>query len=125
MSIKVNHLSRQYGQQMAVNDISFEVNEGEIVGFLGPNGAGKSTTMKIITGFLPPTTGTALVGGKSITDHPLAVKKKSWVFARAQPVVPGHVRARIPGLHSRYFWTVLIFKEESRIRDGSRLWTNR
>ena len=86
MSIKVNHLSRQYGQQMAVNDISFEVNEGEIVGFLGPNGAGKSTTMKIITGFLPPTTGTALVGGKSITDHPLAVKKKVGYLPEHNPL---------------------------------------
>ena len=82
MSIKVTHLSKQYDRQLAVDDVSFAVNEGEIVGFLGPNGAGKSTTMKIITGFLPPTEGTALVEGESVVDHPMSVKKKSGVFTR-------------------------------------------
>lgn len=86
MSIKVTHLSKQYGQQMAVDDISFAVNEGEIVGFLGPNGAGKSTTMKIITGFLPPTEGTALVGGESVVDHPMSVKKKVGYLPEHNPL---------------------------------------
>ena len=86
MSIKVTHLSKQYGQQMAVDDISFAVNEGEIVGFLGPNGAGKSTTMKIITGFLPPTEGTALVEGESVVDHPMSVKKKVGYLPEHNPL---------------------------------------
>lgn len=71
---------------MAVDDISFAVNEGEIVGFLGPNGAGKSTTMKIITGFLPPTEGTALVEGESVEDHPMSVKKKVGYLPEHNPL---------------------------------------
>lgn len=86
MSIKVTHLSKQYGQQRAVDDISFAVSEGEIVGFLGPNGAGKSTTMKILTGFLPPTEGTALVGGESVADHPISVKKKVGYLPEHNPL---------------------------------------
>jgi ABC-2 type transport system ATP-binding protein len=63
MSIEVAHLSKTYGEQKAVNNISFKVNKGEIVGFLGPNGAGKSTTMKMITGFLEPDHGEISVSG--------------------------------------------------------------
>ena len=74
MSIRVSNLTKQYGLQRAVDDISFEVNEGEIVGFLGPNGAGKSTTMKVITGFLPPTSGSILVAGENVVENPMAVK---------------------------------------------------
>ncbi|HEU4860219.1 MAG TPA: gliding motility-associated ABC transporter ATP-binding subunit GldA, partial [Chitinophagaceae bacterium] len=65
-----------YGEQKAVNDISFKVNKGEIVGFLGPNGAGKSTTMKIITGYLEKTSGEAYVCGMNVADQPLETKKK-------------------------------------------------
>ncbi len=61
MSIRIEKLSKHYGEQKAVDEISFEVRKGEIVGFLGPNGAGKSTTMKILTGFLRPTSGSAMV----------------------------------------------------------------
>ena len=63
MSIEVKNLLKEYGEQKAVNNISFKVNKGEIVGFLGPNGAGKSTTMKIITGYLQQTGGEAFVCG--------------------------------------------------------------
>ena len=63
MSIKVEHITKVYGEQKAVNDISFEVQAGEIIGFLGPNGAGKSTTMKILTCFIPQTGGKASVCG--------------------------------------------------------------
>lgn len=66
MSIKVNQLSKIYGQQKAVDGISFEVKKGDILGFLGPNGAGKSTTMKIATGYLPPTGGSVTIGGFDI-----------------------------------------------------------
>jgi ABC-2 type transport system ATP-binding protein len=76
MSIEVKNLLKQYGEQKAVNSISFTVNKGEIVGFLGPNGAGKSTTMKIITGYLQQTAGEAYVCGINVADDPLATKKK-------------------------------------------------
>jgi ABC-2 type transport system ATP-binding protein len=72
----VKNLLKVYGEQKAVNDISFKVNKGEIVGFLGPNGAGKSTTMKIITGYLEKTSGEAYVCGMNVADQPLETKKK-------------------------------------------------
>lgn len=76
MSIEVKNLLKQYGEQNAVNNISFKVDKGEIVGFLGPNGAGKSTTMKIITGYLPQSGGEAFVCGVNVSAQPLEVKKK-------------------------------------------------
>ncbi|HEX7903037.1 MAG TPA: gliding motility-associated ABC transporter ATP-binding subunit GldA [Chitinophagaceae bacterium] len=76
MSIEVKNLLKEYGTQKAVNNISFKVNKGEVVGFLGPNGAGKSTTMKIITGYLQQTGGEAWVCGINVSDDPLATKKK-------------------------------------------------
>lgn len=74
MSIKVQNLSKVYGTQRAVDNISFEVNKGEIIGFLGPNGAGKSTTMKILTGYIPATEGTAEVNGFDVKTNPMKVK---------------------------------------------------
>ena len=76
MSIEVKNLLKEYGEQKAVNNISFKVNKGEIVGFLGPNGAGKSTTMKIITGYLQQTGGEAFVCGINVAEQPLETKKK-------------------------------------------------
>ncbi|MEO7984066.1 MAG: gliding motility-associated ABC transporter ATP-binding subunit GldA [Bacteroidota bacterium] len=76
MSIEVKNLLKEYGEQKAVDNISFKVNKGEIVGFLGPNGAGKSTTMKIITGYLQQTSGEALVCGINVAEQPLETKKK-------------------------------------------------
>jgi ABC-2 type transport system ATP-binding protein len=76
MSIEVKNLLKEYGEQKAVNNISFKVNKGEIVGFLGPNGAGKSTTMKIITGYLQQTGGEATVCGIDVATQPLETKKK-------------------------------------------------
>lgn len=76
MSIEVRNLLKVYGEQKAVNNISFKVEQGEIVGFLGPNGAGKSTTMKIITGYLLQNEGSAKVCGKDVLDYPLEIKKK-------------------------------------------------
>lgn len=76
MSIEVKNLLKVYGEQKAVNNISFKVNKGEIVGFLGPNGAGKSTTMKIITGYLQQNGGEAFVCGINVAEHPLETKKK-------------------------------------------------
>lgn len=76
MSIEVKNLLKVYGEQKAVNNISFKVDNGEIVGFLGPNGAGKSTTMKIITGYLQQTGGEAYVCGINVAENPLEIKKK-------------------------------------------------
>ena len=76
MSIEVKNLLKVYGDQKAVNNISFKVDKGEIVGFLGPNGAGKSTTMKIITGYLEQTGGSAYVCGQNVSENPLEAKKK-------------------------------------------------
>jgi ABC-2 type transport system ATP-binding protein len=76
MSIEVKGLVKIYGEQKAVNDISFKVNKGEIVGFLGPNGAGKSTTMKIITGYLLQDEGQATVAGIDVRNDPIATKRK-------------------------------------------------
>ncbi|WP_113653919.1 ATP-binding cassette domain-containing protein [Pedobacter namyangjuensis] len=74
MSVKVRALAKHYGDQRAVNQISFEANPGKILGFLGPNGAGKSTTMKMLTGYLAPTSGEAEICGKNILNEPLEVK---------------------------------------------------
>ena len=76
MSISVTHLSKNFGAQKAVNDISFNIGKNEIVGFLGPNGAGKSTTMKMITGFLKPEMGSIDVCGISVQNQPTATQKK-------------------------------------------------
>ncbi len=76
MSIEVKNLLKVYGEQKAVNDISFTINKGEIVGFLGPNGAGKSTTMKIISGYLQQNGGNAFVCGKNVAEEPIEIKKK-------------------------------------------------
>lgn len=75
MSIQVKSLTKTYGEQKAVNDISFSIETGEIVGFIGPNGAGKSTTMKIITGFIPPTEGVVEVEGYNVSENSLKVRE--------------------------------------------------
>lgn len=75
MSLHIQNLTKIYGSQKAVDNISFSIGEGEIVGFLGPNGAGKSTTMKIATGYIPPTEGTVTVGGFDVVQQPMHVKK--------------------------------------------------
>ncbi len=75
MSISIKNISRRFGEQWAVKDVSFEVKSGEVVGFIGPNGAGKSTTMKIITGFLSATSGEVLVNQLNNREHPLEIKR--------------------------------------------------
>lgn len=86
MSLVVKNLLKQYGTQYAVNGISFQVEAGEIVGFLGPNGAGKSTTMKIATGYVPPTSGEVVVAGFDVTAEPLAVKKITGYLPEHNPL---------------------------------------
>jgi ABC-2 type transport system ATP-binding protein len=86
MSLLVENLSRRFGPQHAVNNISFEVKKGEIVGFLGPNGAGKSTTLKIATTYLPPTAGRVVVGGYDVVASPMAVKKITGYLPEHNPL---------------------------------------
>ena len=86
MSIRVNQLSKTYGPQKAVNNISFSIDKGEIVGFLGPNGAGKSTTMKMITGYLAPDAGQAVVCGFDVQANPLAIKRNIGYLPEANPL---------------------------------------
>ena len=86
MSIKVEHISKTYGTQKAVDDISFEVMPGEVVGFLGPNGAGKSTTLKMITGYLPKDTGTIFVCGIPVEGEAISTKKKIGYLAESNPL---------------------------------------
>jgi len=86
MSIEVQKLSKKYQEQLAIDEISFKVNSGEIVGFLGPNGAGKSTTMKIISCFIKPTSGDVLVDGVSIDKDELIVKSKIGYLPEHNPL---------------------------------------
>jgi ABC-2 type transport system ATP-binding protein len=85
-TIQVSHLTKAYGPRTAVRDLSFEVRRGEIVGFLGPNGAGKSTTMKILTGFMPATSGKVAVAGFDVFERPLDVKRNVGYLPETPPV---------------------------------------
>jgi len=86
--IKVEGLTKRYARNVAVDNISFEVEKGQIVGFLGPNGAGKTTTMRVLTCFLPPTTGTANVAGYDVIQQPMEVKKRIGYLPETPPVYP-------------------------------------
>src|SRR6201995_3768362 len=86
--IKVEGLTKRYARHVAVDNISFEVGKGEIVGFLGPNGAGKTTTMRVLTCFLPPTSGKASVAGFDVLENPLEVKKRIGYLPETPPVYP-------------------------------------
>jgi ABC-2 type transport system ATP-binding protein len=88
MSIEIKDLVKTYGEQKAVNAISFKVEKGEIVGFLGPNGAGKSTTMKILTGYLGQDSGEARICGISVNERPLDTKQKIGYLPEANPLYP-------------------------------------
>jgi gliding motility-associated transport system ATP-binding protein len=86
--IKVTELTKRYARTTAVDQISFEVGKGQIVGFLGPNGAGKTTTMRILTCFLPPSAGTATVAGFDVLEQPLEVKKRIGYLPETPPIYP-------------------------------------
>ena len=86
--IGVHHLTKRFGPITAVDDVSFAVSRGEVLGFLGPNGAGKSTTMKMITGFLAPTGGTAVICGADIVDAPIAAKRHIGYLPEGAPAYP-------------------------------------
>jgi ABC-2 type transport system ATP-binding protein len=86
MSIKVENVSKYWGHQKALDDVSFTISRGEVVGFLGPNGAGKSTMMKIITGYIPASSGRVLVDGHDVKDNALAVKRKTGYLPENNPL---------------------------------------
>jgi ABC-2 type transport system ATP-binding protein len=86
--IEVDHLTKQYGRVMAVNDVSFRVERGEVLGFLGPNGAGKTTTMRILTGYMPPTDGKAVVAGFDVFEQPIEAKRRTGYLPETPPLYP-------------------------------------
>jgi ABC-2 type transport system ATP-binding protein len=86
--IEVQHLTKRYGPFTAVDDVSFRVERGEILGFLGPNGAGKTTTMRILTGYMPPTDGHALVAGYDVLDKPIEAKRRTGYLPETPPLYP-------------------------------------
>ncbi len=86
MSVKVKNLTKEYGQQKAVNDVTFEAKKGEVLGFLGPNGAGKTTTMKILTCFIPQSDGEAEVCGFNVETHPMEVRERIGYLPEHNPL---------------------------------------
>jgi ABC-2 type transport system ATP-binding protein len=86
--IEVQHLTKRYGRVTAVNDVSFRVERGEILGFLGPNGAGKTTTMRILTGYMPATDGKAIVAGFDVFDQPIEAKRRTGYLPETPPLYP-------------------------------------
>ena len=86
--IRIENLVKTFGAKRAVDGVSFSVERGEVLGFLGPNGAGKSTTMRMVTGFIPPTEGTVRVGGHDIVESPLEVKRLIGYLPEAAPSYP-------------------------------------
>src|SRR5581483_9848711 len=86
--IEVQHLTKRYGRVTAVEDVSFRVERGEILGFLGPNGAGKTTTMRILTGYMPATEGKAIVAGFDVFDQPVEAKRRTGYLPETPPLYP-------------------------------------
>jgi ABC-2 type transport system ATP-binding protein len=86
--IEVQHLTKRYGRVTAVQDVSFRVERGEILGFLGPNGAGKTTTMRILTGFMPATEGKAIVAGFDVFEQPIEAKRRTGYLPETPPLYP-------------------------------------
>ena len=90
--IEVQHLTKRYGRVTAVDDVSFRVERGEILGFLGPNGAGKTTTMRILTGYMPATEGKAIVAGFDVFDQPIEAKRRTGYLPETPPLYPDMTR---------------------------------
>ena len=96
--IKIENLTKAFGAKLAVNDVSFTVERGEVLGFLGPNGAGKSTTMRMVTGFIPPTAGKITIGGYDMLEDPLPAKR-----------LIGYLPENAPGYADMTVWGFLNF----------------
>ena len=86
MSVEIKEVSKFYGKQNALDNVSFKINTGEIVAFIGPNGAGKTTLMKIITGFIPQSSGEVFVNGLNIAEHPIEAKEKIGYLPENNPL---------------------------------------
>ena len=86
--IEVENLTKRYGPTLAVSDVTFEAQKGEVLGFLGPNGAGKTTTMRVITGYLPPSEGRVRVAGYDVVEEPLEAKRRTGYLPESPPVYP-------------------------------------
>ena len=86
--IEVQHLTKRYGPVTAVDDVSFRVEKGEILGFLGPNGAGKTTTMRVLTGYMPASEGKAVVAGYDVFEHPIEAKRRTGYLPETPPLYP-------------------------------------
>ena len=86
--IEVQHLTKRYGPTTAVDDVSFSVERGEILGFLGPNGAGKTTTMRVLTGYMPPSEGKAIVAGYDVMEQPIEAKRRTGYLPETPPLYP-------------------------------------
>ena len=86
--IEVQHLTKRYGRVTAVDDVSFRVERGEILGFLGPNGAGKTTTMRILTGYMPASEGRATVAGYDVFAQPVEAKRRTGYLPETPPLYP-------------------------------------
>ena len=106
--IEVERLTRYYGSVPAINDVSFTAHKGEIVGFLGPNGAGKTTTMRMLTGYLPPSSGTARIAGHDIVTESMAARKLIGYLPESTPLYTEmtisdylHFMARLRGVKDR------------------------
>ncbi len=99
--LEIRHLVKHFGPLVAVDDVSFVVPRGEVLGFLGPNGAGKSTTMKMITGFVAPTSGTAIICGHDIAKEPIAAKRCIGYLPEGAPAYPDMTPAEFLGFIAR------------------------
>src|SRR5688572_29195425 len=114
--IEIRNLTKNYGERKAIDNLCFTVKKGEVLGFLGPNGAGKTTTMKIITGFMAPTSGEVKVGGFDVFENPLEVKRRIGYLPETPPLygemivrdylefvarLKGCVKAKVPQLVDR------------------------
>jgi ABC-2 type transport system ATP-binding protein len=123
--IEVQHITKRYGTMTAVDDVSFRVERGEILGFLGPNGAGKTTTMRILTGYMPPSEGRAMVAGYDVFNDAIAAKRRTGYLPETPPLYPDMTAleyldfvARIKGVPSRERkQRVAAVMERTRITD--------
>ena len=88
MSIVLHNIDKKFGKQLVLDQVSFKIRKGEIVGFIGPNGAGKSTTMKIITGYIPPTSGEVRVNGMDAVEHSLEIRRIIGYLPESNPLYP-------------------------------------
>jgi ABC-2 type transport system ATP-binding protein len=134
--IEVQHLSKRYGPFTAVDNVSFRAETGETLGFLGPNGAGKTTTMRIITGYMPASEGTAVVAGFDIFDKPLEAKKRTGYLPETPPLYPdmtvreylmfvgkikgikGDLKGRVADVMKRTWVTDVVDKQCGRLSKG-------